>query len=154
VVVGQFLSWVASAPKGGQAEAARALATEYLIAPPEHAERAAMAAAITVLLDSAGADVKQALAEAFADHATAPRHVVAALAGDQVSVAQIVLARSPLFGDAELIDIFRAAVPAVQATIASRPGLSAAVTAAIAEAGTAEVCVALLANPRADLPAA
>jgi uncharacterized protein (DUF2336 family) len=154
VVVGQFLAWVASAPDGRKAAAAAALARAYLIAPPEHEDRAAMAAAITVLVDGSGADVKHALAEVFADTAAAPRHVVAALATDQVSVAQIVLSRSPLFADAELIDIFRAAVPGVQSAIAARSGLSAAVTAMIAEAGNGEACIALLANRQADLGAA
>jgi uncharacterized protein (DUF2336 family) len=108
-----------------------------------------MEAAITVLLERARADTKLALAEIFADSAAAPRHIVTALAADQTSVAVTVLTRSPLLVDAELIDFVDGGAPPLQMAIAMRPGLSAAVGAALAESGGREACLALLGNKSA-----
>ena len=151
MVVGQFLEWIESAPAGRRAEAARGLARAYLLAPPHSAARAPMEAALTVLLDGGRADVKRALAEVFADSAEAPRHLVLALASDQVSVAAPLLARSPLFVDAELVDLMATTPLPAQIAIASRPRLSTAVAAAIAEIGEAGVCLALLGNAGAAI---
>ena len=48
--------------------------------------------------------LRRALAEALASAAEAPRHIVLALAADQADVACVVLGRSPVLEEAELID--------------------------------------------------
>src|SRR6185503_15073314 len=55
--------------------------------------------------------------------------------------------RSPLFVDAELIDLAAGGALPLQLAVSSRTGLSTAVAAAIAEVAPREVCLA-----RADLP--
>ena len=60
------------------------------------------------------------------------------------------LARSPLFTDADLIDRVASGQPAIQKIIAGRANVSMSLAAAIAEVGDAEACAALLANIGAD----
>lgn len=81
----------------------------------------------------------------------APPQILVALASDQPDIASLVLARSPLFTDDDLIDRVASSVGSVQRIIAGRPYVSMAVSAAIAELGEAEACVALLANSGADI---
>jgi len=149
VLVRKYLEWVEREPSGQSARAAHALARACLLAAPNSEDRAAMDAALTVLVDSGRTDIRQAIAEAMADSPAAPRHIVAALVGDQVSVAAPLVERSPQFIDGELIELLTTGSTALRATIASRPNLSAIVTAAIAEAGEREVCLALLHNDTA-----
>ena len=59
--------------------------------------------------------VRRALAEALAGAFEAPRAVVLALAADQSEVAAVVLGRSPLLTDAELVDFAAAGDAAAQA---------------------------------------
>ncbi len=115
------------------------------------AQRAAVEAGMTLMLDDSSPMVRRALAEGIADSDRAPRHVVLALAADQPDVAAVVLRQSPLFIDAELVDIVGAADERLQPVVARRQGLSGAVAASIAEVGEAEACLALLANPGAAI---
>jgi uncharacterized protein (DUF2336 family) len=154
VLVGEFVDWVESAPAGRRAEAAYALSRAILFAPPESGDRAAMEAAITVLLDTAATDIRHAIADALADSEHAPRHVIAALAADQVAIAARVLSRSPLFIDAELSGFLPAVARSLRVAIATRPVVSSALAAAIAEIGDREVSLALLNNPGATINAA
>jgi uncharacterized protein (DUF2336 family) len=62
-----------------------------------------------------------------------------------------VLALSPLFIDADLVDAVATGAPAVQAAIASRAALPRSVAAAIAEVGTAESCLVMVENHDADI---
>jgi uncharacterized protein (DUF2336 family) len=62
-----------------------------------------------------------------------------------------VLALSPLLVDADLVDAVATGCPGVQAAIASRAELPRAVSAAIAEVGTAEACLILIENTGADI---
>ena len=151
MVVGQLLDWVEGAPDGRRADAARALAQACLLVRTDSPERAAMEAALTVLLDQAQSDVRRALADAFADSETAPRHIVVTLAADQAGIAALVLSRSPLFIDAELIDMLPAASAPLRTAIARRPVVSAVVATAIAEAGDRDNCLALIDNAGAAL---
>ena len=68
-----------------------------------------MEAALTVLLDDGSPDVRYALADAFASSDKAPRHIIIALAAETTEIAALVLSRSPVFIDAELVDIVAAA---------------------------------------------
>ena len=107
--------------------------------------------ALTSALDDSSVQVRRALAEAFAGASDAPRHIVLALASDRSEVARIVLARSPLFEDGELVDCAAIGDAAVQAAIARRPRLGPGVAAAIAEIGEKSAVVALAGNLDAKL---
>ena len=89
-------------------------------------------------------NVRFALAEALSTSHLAPIHVVAALASDQPEVAAMVLVRSPLLSDTDLIDRVALGSEEIQCAIALRPQLSATVCAAIAEVGCREACEAML----------
>src|SRR5205823_12444568 len=68
-------------------------------------------------------------------------------------VASIVLERSPVLVDAELVDMVATGTSAHQAAIARRPALPRSVAAAIAEVGTAKPCLMLLKNSSANIAA-
>jgi uncharacterized protein (DUF2336 family) len=74
-----------------------------------------------------------------------------ALAADQPQIAAPVLALSPLFVDADLVDAVATGGGVVQVAIASRAGLPRPVAAAIAEVGSAESCLVLAENRGADI---
>jgi uncharacterized protein (DUF2336 family) len=95
--------------------------------------------------------VRRALADVLAASPDAPPAIVFALSSDQPSIAAPVLALSPLFIDADLVDAVATGTPAVQAAIASRAALPRSVAAAIAEVGTAEACLMLVESADADL---
>src|SRR5258708_28509137 len=104
-----------------------------------------------MLLDDVSPLVRRGLAEALGSSPTAPPAVIQALAADQPDVAVIVVERSPLFIDADLVDLVATGAPAVQRAIAGRAPLQCAVAAAIAEVGTPEACLVLIENPDAGI---
>jgi len=148
--VGDFLKWTESAPPTYRAAAARTLAGAYFDDRTADETYDVIEAALTILLDDASPDVRRALADALADHPEAPRHIMLALATDQAEIAATVLARSPVFIDEELVDIVAASDERLQVAIASRAGLSGAVSAALAEVGEREACRTLVANDGAQ----
>jgi uncharacterized protein (DUF2336 family) len=91
------------------------------------------------------------MAESLASSPEAPRHLLVALAGDQDDIAEIVLARSPVLIDADLIDTAALGSERVQSAIARRPYVSTAVAAALAEIGPAPALVVLARNPGAEI---
>ena len=131
MIVHEFLRWIETAPAGLRAEAADALARAFLYSDVDEETRSGMEAAMTVLLDDASAEVRFALADALGSSPHAPRHVLLTLAGDQMDIAAIVLSRSPIFIDAELVDIVAAASDTLQVAIATRPLVSGGLSAAI-----------------------
>ncbi len=151
VVVSHFLKWIYTARVSERAAAASALAHAYIDLELPFEDRCAAEAALTFLLDDPSSKVRQAMAEVLSLSHHAPRQVIAALASDQPEVAGFVLARSPLLGDADLIDRVATAQKATQALIAGRPSVSMALAAAIAEIGDQEACAALLANSGAEI---
>jgi len=151
MIVRQFLHWVRTAPAGERAEATNALARAYLYSDLSPDDRAAAEGAMILLLDDASPLVRMALAQALASSALAPTAVIQALAADQPEIAALVLERSPLFIDAELVDQVATGAAAVQAAIARRAPLQCAVAAAIAEVGSAEACLTLIENPDAEV---
>lgn len=153
MVVQQFLRWIDTAKAGERAAAAAALARAYLGSELEFEDRCAAEAALTFLLDDPSAKVRHAMAEALSLSPHAPPQVIAALAADQPDVATVVLARSPVLADADLIDRVACGDGRVQAAIAMRPSVSMPVAAALAEIGEAQACRALLANHGATIAA-
>lgn len=151
VVVSHFLKWIYTAKVSERAAAASALARAYINAELPFEDRCAAEAALTLLLDDASSKVRLALAEALSMSHHAPLQIISALASDQPEVAALVLARSPLLTDADLIDRVATGHKATQKLIADRPVVSMAVAAAIAEIGEPEACAALLANDGADI---
>jgi len=152
MILRQFLPWAQTASSSKRADAAEALARAWLSGGLADGARRDAERAMMALLDDPAPLVRRRLAEYFAAESYAPRALVSALACDQSDIAAPVLANSPLLTDAELIDIAATGDALAQKTIAQRPGLSAGVSAALAEIGAATAAIALAANPGADIP--
>jgi uncharacterized protein (DUF2336 family) len=151
MIVRQFLHWLQNAPPGERAEATSALARAYLHSDLSDSDRAAAEGAMIMLLDDPSPLVRRALAEAFAGSEHAPPAVVYSLACDQADVAALVLERSPLLLDADLIETVATGDRERQMAVASRSYLPCPVAAAIAEVGCAEACLIVLENPNAEM---
>ncbi len=152
-IVLRFLAWAQRADAEDRAEAANALARAYLYSDLTPSSRGEAVVAMTALLDDPSTMVRRALAEALASAGGAPRHLALALASDQSEVAAVVLARSPVLTDAELVDCAAIGDVVAQCAIARRPNLGAGPSAALAEIGEREAAIALVGNLEADLPA-
>lgn len=151
MVIRHFLRWVGSARVAEREAAAAALARAFVDHQLPFEDRCEAEAALTLLLDDPSPKVRAALAEALSMSRYAPPQIIAALAADQKEVAAVVLVRSPLLTDADLIDRVAASDGPIQALIAARPAVSMSLSAAIAEVGALEACVALARNGGADI---
>jgi uncharacterized protein (DUF2336 family) len=151
MIVRQFLQWVRTAPPGLRAEATGALARAYLYSNLSDDERSTAEGAMIFLLDDTSPLVRRALAEALGSSIHAPPAVIHALANDQPEIATIVLERSELFIDADLVEIVATGEVAIQTVIASRQIVQRSVAAAIAEVGSPEACLTLIENAGADI---
>src|SRR3712207_2209337 len=151
MIVRQFLLGAQTAPSGQRAEAAGALARAYLYSDLSPEDRWEAETAMTALLDDPSPLVRRALAEAFANAKDAPRHLVVALANDQDDVAALVLSRSPVLPDADLVDCAALGGELVQTAIALRPRVPVAVSAALAEIAGAASLTALAGNKGAEI---
>jgi uncharacterized protein (DUF2336 family) len=151
MIVRQFLQWVRNASAAERAEATSALARAYLYSDLTYDDRAAAEGAMIMLLDDPSPLVRHALADALASSQCAPPSVILALASDQSEIAGVVLERSPLLLDADLVDLVATGGNAAQAAIAQRPMLQAAVAAALAEIGSAESCLLLVENASSEI---
>ena len=153
MLIRQFLTWAERASAGARADAACALARAYLYADLDPVDLGEAERAVTSLLDDPSPLVRRALAEAFATAVDAPHHVIVALASDQSDIASLVLERSPVLGDAILIDAVAIGDCGAQCSVARRPSLSAAVAGALAEVGTRSAALTLCRNEGAELAA-
>ncbi|QRE73044.1 DUF2336 domain-containing protein [Methylobacterium aquaticum] len=151
MIVRQFLLWTQHESAGRRAEAAASLARAYLYAKLDPAARWEAKTAITALLDDPSPLVRRALAEACANAAEAPRTLVVALAQDRPDIAGLVLARSPVLSDADLVDCAAVGDEAGRIAIAGRPYLSAMLCGALAEIAGVAALRALAANPGAEI---
>src|SRR5829696_5264777 len=152
MIIRQFLLWARTAPPGQRAEAVGALAPAYLYSELSPDDRWEAETAMTALLDDPSPLVRRALAEAFANAPEAPRHLVVALANDQSDIATLILSRSPVLPDADLVDCAALGGELVQTAIALRPTVSVAVSAALAEIASAASLAALAQNAGAAIP--
>ncbi len=152
MLVRSYLEWCSRAPARERAEAAGVLARAYLSGHLGPDDRHEAEAALTLALDDSSALVRRALAEVFCAAEDAPRHIVSALAGDQGDVGALVLARSPLLTDEQLVDYAALGDTLSQIAIAMRADLSGPVAAAIAEIGCREALIVLVRNVGADVP--
>jgi uncharacterized protein (DUF2336 family) len=146
MVVSHFLKWVYTAKVAERAAAAAALAGAYVNRDLPFEDRCAAEAALTLLLDDPSYKVRLAMADTLSMSHHAPPQIISALASDQAEVAALVLSRSPLLTDADLIDHVASGQAVLQRVIAGRPTLSMSLAAAIAEVGDAEACIELLSN--------
>jgi uncharacterized protein (DUF2336 family) len=151
MIVRQFLQWVRTAEAAERAEATSALARAYLYSDLTDDDRAAAEGAMILLLDDPSPLVRYALADALGSSVDAPAAVVHALINDQPDIATVVLERSPLLLDSDLVDSVAVGGPHMQSVIARREMLPRAVSAAIAEVGSAEACLTLIENVSADI---
>src|ERR1700726_2374387 len=127
MIIRRFLHWVRTASAGERAEATSALARAYLYSDLSPDDRDAAEDAMITLLDDPSPLVRRALAEALAASPDAPHAVIHALASDHCDIAAVVLARSPLLIDADLVDLVANRDGTLQAAIAARAPLQRAV---------------------------
>jgi uncharacterized protein (DUF2336 family) len=151
MIVGRFLLWARTAPAAQRADAVAALAHALLFADMSRQERDEAETALTAMLDDPSPLVRWAMAESFADSTEVPRHLVVALAGDAGGIAAVVLSRSPILTDADLVDYAALGDELVQRAIALRPYVSVAVSAALAEIAAPAALVGLAGNPGAEI---
>jgi uncharacterized protein (DUF2336 family) len=151
MIVRQFLLWARGAPPDHRAEAVAGLAQAYLDGDLSPADRRDAETALMAMLDDPSPMVRRALADTLADSPDSPRPLIIALANDQSPVAEVVLARSPVLADADLIDCAALGDAPVQTAIARRPYVSVATAAALAEIAAAGALATLAANPGAEI---
>lgn len=152
MIVRNFLQWAQTASASQRAEGAGALARAYIYSDMDRAMRREAEIAFASLLDDASPLVRRAMAEVFAGAPDAPHSIVAALANDQSDIAALVLSRSPLLTEVELIDCAAIGDVFAQSAIALRAHVPSGVAAALAEVGACEAAIALAVNPGAELP--
>lgn len=152
MIVRRFLAWSRIAPPGARAQATDALARAYLYSDLSPGDRVEAEAALIRMLDDPSPLVRRALAEALARAEGAPVAVIRGLIAEGGEPSAIVLARSPLLSDAELVDAAAIGGEKAQIAVAGRPGIGPEVCAAIAEIGAPAACAALCGNPDADIP--
>ena len=150
-IVRRFLAWARVADADRRADAANALARAYLHSEFDAQTRREAELGLFALLDDPSSHVRRALAEGLAGGAAAPPAMILALAADEPNVAAIVLARSPVLTESDLVDCAATGDVTAQIAIAERPALGVAVSAALAEIGAREAVAALLGNPSAEI---
>ena len=133
MIVRRFLLWARDAGPGRRAEAVGALAFAYLTSGLSPDDRRDAETALTAMLDDPSPLVRRALADALANAADAPRQLIVGLASDQSEIASLVLTRSHVLTDADLIDCAAVGDELVQTAIALRWRVSKPVAAALAE---------------------
>ncbi|WP_321446992.1 DUF2336 domain-containing protein [uncultured Cohaesibacter sp.] len=151
MIVEKFLSWIETAPVDRRAEATSALARAYLYSPLDEAEKTAAETALTILLDDPAPIVREALAQALKQSPYAPRPVILSLAQDIDAVAVPVIVSSPVLLDSELVDMVADRGVLIQCAVASRPSVSPALCAAMAEVADSQACCIMLENPGAQI---
>lgn len=144
--IARFMIWAKTAPVDRRIDATRALVEAWRGAELLPSERMLAVTAMTSLLDDPAPEVRYALAGSIADRPDAPRTVVLGLAQEGGEAAELVLARSPLLADAELVDAVAVGAPRLQAAVAVREAVSPALAAAIAEVGGRLACLCLARN--------
>ena len=151
MIIRQFLAWTQHDSAAHRAEAATQLARALLYGALGPDEALDAKTALIGLLDDPSHQVRRALATACASCATAPRSLIVALASDQPDIAALVLNRSPVLSDADLVDGVAIGCETVRAAIAGRDRLSYAVAGALAELGGVQSLVALAGNHEAEV---
>jgi uncharacterized protein (DUF2336 family) len=105
------------------------------------------------VLDFVDAEMRQHLAERLAARPDAPRRVAIRLAGDAITIAAPLLARSPVLTDDDVVALGREKSQDHLAAIARRASLPEPVTDVLIARGRADVLEAVAANPAARFSA-
>jgi len=142
---------VETARTGERTRAASALGRAYVDAQMNGLDRRAAEMAMTFLLDDPSPKVRRALADALCGCSSVPRGIILGLAEDQPEIAYVVISRSPVLTDEDLVDLAARGTLETRALIAARSFVSRAVSAAIAEIGGEEEILILLENAGANL---
>ncbi|HEY3950394.1 DUF2336 domain-containing protein [Phenylobacterium sp.] len=119
-------------------------------APLSAQDRETAAEILRVMATDAAELVRRALAVTLKASPLVPRDVALRLARDVETVSLPMLNWSPVFTDADLVDIIRLGGPVRQLAIARRPRLSTIVTDAMTEHGGERAVAAACANDNAD----
>lgn len=151
MIVRSFLKWFENAPVPERIEAARVMTQTYVAGHLGSDTREDAEAALTLILDDPSMQVRRALAWELADSDSAPRHIIVTLAHDQPEVAALVLARSPLLREPDLVDCAGIGTVLTQTAIALRPSVPHAVSAVLADVAEAAALTSLLRNPGAEI---
>lgn len=104
---------------------------------------------LRIMANDAAELVRRALAVTLRDSPLVPHDVAMKLARDVESISLPILSFSPVFTDADLVDIIRIGGPVRQVAIASRPKLSERVTTTIVEHGGERAVQTACANDNA-----
>jgi uncharacterized protein (DUF2336 family) len=152
MIVRKFIQWSKGASAVARAHGVAALARAYLYSEMTIGERREAESALYALLDDPSPLPRRAMADAFAGAPDAPPAVIQGLARDQSEISTLVLTRSPLLTDADLIDCAVIGDSAAQAAIALRADLSPAVCGSLAEIGAREAVITLAVNDSANIP--
>ena len=149
MMVKSFLAWMEQAPAHERAEAVDMLAQAYLAGALGGEHPAEVEAALTLILDDPSPNVRRALAMAFLDRADVPRHIVLSLATDQAEVAGLLIARSPILQEADLMDFAGMCEGLSLVAIALRTDVAPRVCHALVKRGLYDVDLTLVGNPNA-----
>ena len=95
--------------------------------------------------------VRLALAERLADQAEAPHDLILLLANDRIEVARLVIERSGVLTEDDLLAIIQRTTIAHEKAVAGRPGVTEAVSAALAESVCPQVLEVLIKNMAAKI---
>lgn len=151
MIVRRFLLWARTASTGHRAEAIAALGRAYLHSNLSEDDRWEAETALTAMLDDRSPVVRRAMAESLASSEDAPRHVIVALASDQPDIATLVLERSPVLLECDLVDLAALGGARAQTSIARRPWVPAGVAAALCEIADPEALLELARNEGAEI---
>lgn len=133
-----------------RAIAARKLCRSIDAAPLSKEDRESAGEILRLMAADAAELVRKTIAETLRASIDVPRDVALKLARDVESISLPMLNFSPVFTDADLIDIVRLGGPVRQLAIARRPTLSRKVTDALADHGNERALAAACANDNAD----
>lgn len=151
MIVEAFLEWAMQAGARERIRAAAAIGRAFLKSRVTPWERAAAGRALQALAADRSPAVRQSLAYAIADSPQAPHDVILTLAADEPDIAAVVILRSPILTDIDLIDILATRPLVARALVAARPKLSDVVAATIAETGSESELTILLENTDAAI---
>lgn len=151
MLVQSFFELMATANASERAEAVKTLAWAYFAGALGENSPEEFQAALASVLDDPAPLVRKALAVALAEEAEAPRALILSLAHDQPEVSALLIARSPVLAEADLVDLAGSVERLSLAAIALRPEVTGHVASAVAARGNRDTTLLLLRNTAADL---
>lgn len=153
MLVRRFLERLAKASPPERADIVRALVRVYFEVDLDEQQRAEVERTFMVILDDPAPRVRRALSEAIAPARYAPRSLVRALLADRADIAEPLLRNSPLLADDDLVTLVDGFEEPQRLSVASRPAVGVALSAALVEVAEPQTCLALLENPGATIAA-